>query len=454
MVAAPVCTINLPIWLKKFIEASAAKNLMSLIQEPFHVVYPDTFEHTLLKWHQDANTIGLPLAIRFGKKANKSPAFARIVAKNAANGFDSGIDVSSAEEFQAALAAGVPGAKIVITGPTPTQELLHLALYHNALLVVSNSVDASIILHHLKRLALRRPLRVLLRLVNTSSTTRFGMSSTELISLAKYLCGTPKLIHICGLSFHCNGYDLNERVYLAHNALNIIEENHHFFPQAKIISIGGGFPTSSVDYTTWQQVLTELRPNMFINCHIPPDQYPFGSLLSGIESLIYIARAASPISSAHINLASRAQHLGITIMAEPGRALCQGAGATLFPVLSCHRRPNGEDRVTVVRGTSLSISEQWFNSEYFPDPYLIRNGAVVCSGRTTPTAVAGSTCLDGDYLSRRFISLPDTPAPGDFLVYPDTAGYQMDSTESSFHNLPIPQKYVFHSEDNTVCEDR
>jgi diaminopimelate decarboxylase len=34
------------------------------------------------------------------------------------------------------------------------------------------------------------------------------------------------------------------------------------------------------------------------------------------------------------------------------------------------------------------------------------------------------------------------PRPGDLLVYVNTAGYQMDSNESAFHDLPLPPKIV------------
>ena len=107
-----------------------------------------------------------------------------------------------------------------------------------------------------------------------------------------------------------------------------------------------------------------------------------------------------------------------------------------------------------MRGTSFSISEQWFNSEYYPDPYLIRDGVVVNAGVATATAVAGSTCLDSDYLSKRMIQLPDRPRPGDLLVYLDTAGYQMDSNESPFHEYRLPQKYAFYPDTGTLTEDR
>jgi diaminopimelate decarboxylase len=45
-------------------------------------------------------------------------------------------------------------------------------------------------------------------------------------------------------------------------------------------------------------------------------------------------------------------------------------------------------------------------------------------------------------LSWRHIPFPVAPRPGDLLVYVNTAGYQQDSNESSFHEQPLPPKVV------------
>ena len=42
----------------------------------------------------------------------------------------------------------------------------------------------------------------------------------------------------------------------------------------------------------------------------------------------------------------------------------------------------------------------------------------------------------------RKVPFPARPRVGDLLVYPNTAGYQMDSNESPFHDLPLPPKVV------------
>jgi diaminopimelate decarboxylase len=98
-------------------------------------------------------------------------------------------------------------------------------------------------------------------------------------------------------------------------------------------------------------------------------------------------------------------------------------------------------QLLTVDGTSLSLSEQWFDSEYLPDPVLWP----ARPGVRTPASVGAATCLESDMLSWRRIPLPRAAEIGDLLVYPNTAGYQMDSNESAFHQLPIPPKVVLHS---------
>lgn len=92
-------------------------------------------------------------------------------------------------------------------------------------------------------------------------------------------------------------------------------------------------------------------------------------------------------------------------------------------------------------GTSLSLSEQWFNSEYLPDPVLLPQDPGAERG-TFPASVGAATCLESDLLTWRKIPFPVRPRTGDLLVYPNTAGYQMDSNESPFHDLPLPPKVV------------
>ena len=47
--------------------------------------------------------------------------------------------------------------------------------------------------------------------------------------------------------------------------------------------------------------------------------------------------------------------------------------------------------------------------------------------------MAGNLCLEQDIITWRKISFEQQPEKGDYLIYYNTAGYQMDSNESNFH---------------------
>ncbi|MFJ3219931.1 hypothetical protein ACIPLC_28945 [Kitasatospora sp. NPDC086801] len=139
------------------------------------------------------------------------------------------------------------------------------------------------------------------------------------------------------------------------------------------------------------------------------------------------------------SLAERLRQAAVTLLLEPGRALLDRAGSSVFRVQGVKDR-TGYGIVTV-NGTSLSLSEQWFNSEHLPDPLLL-GGHTGHSGQPYPACVGGASCLDSDLLTWRKVAFPTRPRVGDLLVYPNTAGYQMDSNESPFHELPLPPKVV------------
>lgn len=48
--------------------------------------------------------------------------------------------------------------------------------------------------------------------------------------------------------------------------------------------------------------------------------------------------------------------------------------------------------------------------------------------------------MESDFIRRTGVDFPVEPAAGDLIVFVNTAGYQMDSNESRFHEHPIPGK--------------
>ncbi|WP_433659201.1 alanine racemase [Nocardia sp. CA-128927] len=389
---------------------------------PFHVMYPSLVGRNIHGFHAVFEQAGIDGVIYYGKKANKSAAVARACAENGA-----GVDVSSTGELTAALAQGVRGNELMVTGPAKSDELVWLATRHGALIAVDD-------LGELERLAaLGISARVLLRVLPAGSASRFGMTEAE-IDHALTTIGGNESIRLEGFSFHLSGYDAVARAELARELIARCLHARTLGHPATTLSIGGGFGVDYVPAAAWAEFTEHVDRRWFHSGKSFESYYPYHFPAPGPTMLAAILE--------HDGLAQRLRDNTIRLAIEPGRALLAHAGFTVFRVQGSKiRQADGAPYcLLTVDGTSLSLSEQWFDSEYLPDPLLwpTRPGTV------TPTSVGAATCLDSDMLSWRRIPLPRAAAVGDLLIYPNTAGYQMDSNESAFHDLPIPPKVVLH----------
>lgn len=387
---------------------------------PFHMMYPARVVENIRGFQQVFAAVGVSGAIFYGKKANKAACVTRACATAGA-----GVDVSSTGELVAALAQGVRGADLLVTGPEKADELHWLAARHGCLIAVDSVGE-------LKRLsALDIPVRVLLRVLPAASASRFGMSADELDQAIVAAAEYPS-ITLQGFSFHLSGYDPIPRAELAVQLLDRIHAARAQGHPATTISVGGGFGVDYVPAEHWAAFRDEANRRWFHSGKAFESYYPYSFPEAGPAMLAAILQRD--------DLARRLRQTGTTLAVEPGRALLDRAGSTVFGVQGHKtRHEHGQPyRVLTVDGSSLSLSEQWFDSEYLPDPVLWPTTA----GTPTPTVVGAATCLESDMLSWRRIPLPRAAETGDLLIYPNTAGYQMDSNESPFHELPIPPKVV------------
>ncbi|GAA5089405.1 alanine racemase [Nocardia iowensis] len=392
---------------------------------PFHVMYPPRVGRNIQGFRAAFAQADVDGLIYYGKKANKSAAVVRACAEHGV-----GVDVSSTGELTAALAHGIRGAELMVTGPAKSDDLLWLATRHGALIAVDDPGE-------LDRLAAlgtsTAPARVLLRVLPAASASRFGMTDAEIDRALSALDGCDS-IRLEGFSFHLSGYDAPARAELAGALIARCLHTRTLGHPATTLSIGGGFGVDYVPATAWAEFTEHVDRQWFHSGKSFESYYPYHFPAPGPAMLTAILT--------HDGLAERLRDNNIRLAIEPGRALLANAGFTVFRVQGSKvRHANGEPYCLVtVDGTSLSLSEQWFDSEYLPDPLLWP----ARPGTTTPTSVGAATCLDSDLLSWRRVPLPRAAEVGDLLIYPNTAGYQMDSNESAFHDLPIPPKVVLH----------
>ncbi|WP_371856426.1 alanine racemase [Nocardia anaemiae] len=397
---------------------------------PFHVMYPSRVALNIKAFQRAFEQAGVDGVVYYGKKANKAACVARACAE-----YGAGIDVSSIGELNTALSQGVCGDELMVTGPAKSDDLLWLAVRHRALIAVDS-------LDELDRLAaITTPAaaaRVLLRVLPKESASRFGMTTAELDRAISVIGASGTVGHesirLHGLSFHLSGYDAVARAEQADDLITRCLDARTLGHPATTISIGGGFGVDYVSASAWSEFTEHANGRWFHAGKSFDSYYPYHFPAPGPAMLSAILE--------HNALAERLRDNEIRLAIEPGRALLDRAGSSVFRVQgSKTRHADGHPyQLLTVDGTSLSLSEQWFDSEYLPDPILWPPRP----GELTPTCVGAASCLESDMLSWRRIPLPRRAEVGDLLIYPNTAGYQMDSNESAFHELPIPPKVVLH----------
>ncbi|MFJ8476855.1 Y4yA family PLP-dependent enzyme [Kitasatospora sp. NPDC094011] len=401
---------------------------------PFHYLLPERFDANLADFRAALTEAGVEGRVYYAKKANKASVFMDRCA--AAGG---GADIASLGELRDALGHGVRGEDLVVTGPAKSPELLQVAVRQGALI----AVDAPDELDRLLTLGGERPVRVLLRRhPPTQLRSRFGLDDTQLHEALGRCAAAGDAVRMEGFSFHLSGYALQPRADLAGELVELCLKARVLGLRADRISIGGGFPVDYVAADAWDTFLGEHDPGHYHGhkAFAAGDFYPYHSPVAGADALRAIL-AAQPAGSG-ASLAERLRQAGVMLLLEPGRALLDRAGSSVFRVQGVKDRA-GYGIVTV-DGTSLSLSEQWFNSEYLPEPVLLTRADPEGDREDDPyeACVGGASCLDSDLLTWRKIRFPTRPRFGDLLVYPNTAGYQMDSNESPFHELPLPPKVV------------
>ncbi|MFB6634686.1 Y4yA family PLP-dependent enzyme [Streptomyces sp. NPDC056362] len=406
---------------------------------PFHYLLPHRFDDNLAAFRTALTDAGVEGRVYYAKKANKAGVFTERCAALGA-----GVDVASLGELRDALGHGVRGEDLVVTGPAKSTELLRVAVQQGALI----AVDALDELDRVLTLRQTRPSRVLLRVhPGIQPGSRFGLDEEDLDEAVHDCAEAGDQVRMEGFSFHLSGYDPQQRTDLAGDLVERCLKARVLGLRADRISIGGGFAVDYVPAGEWRTFLDRQHPGDYHagKTFTAADFYPYHSPVAGAAALAAVL-SARPGGHGE-SLADRLRQAGVMLLLEPGRALLNRAGSSVFTIQGVKER-EGYSIVTV-DGTSLSLSEQWFASEYLPDPRLLPARPRPVTAETYRACVGGASCLDSDLLTWRKIAFPVRPYAGDLLVYPNTAGYQMDSNESPFHELPLPPKVVIDHPDDT-----
>ena len=394
-------------------------NLFAVFDAPVNVLFSKNLISNIKKYKDIFVNYKMDNNIFFSCKSNKSLAFLKICAMNGC-----GIEVSSIYELKDALKFT---NKIISSGPAKTVDFLELSIDNDAIISVDD-------LEELKKIReINKFTKVFLRMndVVDNMTSRFGINIGQINECLRIIKSSK--IEIIGFSFHINNYNLDDRIYAIRKIIEL-SEKHDI--KIKYIDIGGGFPSNYCNKENYEKFLKRVNPNMFFKHKKFNDFYTYYSDISNEKSLEYILSSVSSILN------------DIQIIIEPGRSLLNNCGISIYKVEYLKKLPNGE-RILVTNGNINCLSEQWFNTDYLIEPILYkRNKDSNKIGKPIFASVAGNLCLEQDMITWRKIKFDYLPEPGDYLIYYNTAGYQMDSIESNFHKIPLVKKFVVEKVDN------
>lgn len=427
----------------EFIGQNTSKlfELTGAFGSPLHLVFPSIVGDNIESFRRAFSEQGTAGEILYASKANKSESILEAVA-----GKDAGVDASSLYELRQALNHGVQGPRIGISGPTKDVRLIVLALQQNCTITVDSIGDLNQVIQIQEALNAPHKAQLLIRLNDFGKKqSRFGISRSELTIAYQLLQDKTEYVDLLGFAFHLEGYSIEERAQAIATLIPEMENARRIDFNCDTLDMGGGFTISYLDQETWQKFLEASRStdSLFFNGKKFDSFYPY---FNQFPKDAFLARILSNRTQTNGSIAEVLNRAGIKLVIEPGRALLDQAGITLMTVKDVKTTATGE-QVVVMEANYTHLSEQLFNTDFIPDPILVQRST---TEETSPfvASVAGNTCMEIDMITWRKIGFKSKPRRGDLLAYINTAGYQMDTNESEFHGLPIPEKQSVYKNKN------
>jgi diaminopimelate decarboxylase len=376
-----------------------------------------------------------PVRFFYASKANSTMGLLAAVR-------DSGIDceVNSGGELFKALRAGFRPDQIIFNGTSKSVQEVDEAI---AAGIYSINVDSvyEIELIESRARALGKRARVALRLVpeiGTRShlglqtalmTSKFGITSREVLEAFRRALRSPEHLHVSGIHIHVGSQTPDVEPFAAafktmwEHLKAIHEESGHTLEH---INLGGGIPVNYLRDRAQADELPEGEREM-LGAELEPTDVLAAALQAARDS----ARTAD------------ASHLleGVQILLEPGRSVIADAGTLLTTVRNIKRRPEtGDVWLLTDAGFNLLLSMttyKWY--------YHVISAARADANAEAPYKIAGPLCDSGDvyFDIERGGRLPDyrrLPAdvrPGELLALLNTGAYTI-AQMFPYNGRPLP----------------
>jgi diaminopimelate decarboxylase len=425
-----------------FVSGADALELIRKYDSPLFVFSGPRVRANIDRLKAAAESVEHPIRFFYASKANSNLSILRTVLES---GID--IEVNSGGELFKALRVGFTPDQIIFNGTSKSDDELNDAVRAGIHAINVDSIyEIGLVEKAVKRLRAReevpiRPARITLRLVpeiGTRShlglqtallTSKFGISSSEVLDAFRRGLENPDLIHVCGIHIHVGSQTPDVEPFaqafrsMWEHLLTIHRETGHTLEH---INLGGGIPVNYLRDRSQADQLPEHERDM-----LGADLEPAVVLAEALRVARESARAAG------------AEHLleKTTILLEPGRSVIADAGLVLTTILNIKQRPETGD-VWLLTDAGYNIMLSMNNYKWYYH--------TICANRAgeaheTNYKVAGPLCDSGDVyfdIERQgrlpdYRKLPADVRPGEVLALLNSGAYSL-AQMFHYNGRPLP----------------
>ncbi len=424
------------------ISGADALELVREYDSPLFVFSEPRIRANIERLKRAATAVDHPIRFCYASKANSNMAVLKTVLRC---GID--VEVNSGGELFKALRIGFQPQQIIFNGTSKNAGELDDAVRAGICAINVDSIyEIGLVEEAVKRVAagggsVAKPARIALRLVpeiGTRShlglqtallTSKFGISSSEVLEAFRRGLQHPELIHVCGIHIHVGSQTPDVEPFaeafrsMWEHLVAIHRETGH---RLEHINLGGGIPVNYLRDRSLADQLPEHERDM-----LGADLEPAVVLAEALRVARESARAAG------------AEHLleETTILLEPGRSVIADAGLVLSTVLNIKRRPETGD-VWLLTDAGYNIMLSMNNYKWY---YHLISASRAGEPHNQDYKVAGPLCDSGDvyFDIEREGRLPDyrrLPAqvePGEIVALLNSGAYSL-AQMFPYNGRPLP----------------
>ena len=260
-------------------------------------------------------------------------------------------------------------------------------------------------------------------------TSKFGISSSEVLEAFRRGLQNPDLIHVCGIHIHVGSQTPDVEPFaeafrsMWEHLLTIQRETGHTLEH---INLGGGIPVNYLRDRSQADQLPEHERDM-----LGADLEPAAVLKAALQIARDSAREVE------------AEHLldEVTILLEPGRSVIADAGLVLTTVRNIKRRPETSD-VWLLTDAGYNLMLSMNNYKWY---YHLISASCADTSHDENYKVAGPLCDSGDVyfdIERGgrlpdYRLLPPDVQPGEVLALLNSGAYSL-AQMFHYNGRPLP----------------